>query len=86
MSNIMSTEVKNTSFIDTKLPTEKSRNEDKDAVVDAGLGVRHIFVFLGKRKITKLSKKVFIFCRIYWICQCLRNEGESLSGHRVHGE
>ena len=47
MSNIMSTEEKNTSFIDTELPTEKSRNEDKDAVVDAGLGVRHIFVFLG---------------------------------------
>ena len=59
MSNIMSTEVKNTSFIDTKLPTEKSRNEDKDALVDAGLGVRHIFVFLGKKKNYQTFQKGF---------------------------
>ena len=42
--------LKSTSFIDSKLSTRKSKREEKDGIVDAGIGVRHIFVFLGKNR------------------------------------
>ena len=61
---------KNTSFIDIELPAIKSRNENKDSgIVDAGLGVRHIFVFLGKKNYQNFQMRFLKkICRIYWIC------------------
>ena len=46
LSNMSTLE--NTSFIDSELSTGKTKREDKDGTEDAAIGVRHIFVFLGK--------------------------------------
>lgn len=42
------TTLKNTSFIDSELSTRKSKSENKEDIVNAGIGVRYIFAFLGK--------------------------------------
>ena len=44
-----------TSFIDSELSTRNPPRKDKDEVVDAGIGVRHIFVFLGMKIIKTFS-------------------------------
>ena len=46
LSNMSTLE--NTSFIESELSTGKTKREDKDGTKDAAIGVRHIFVFLGK--------------------------------------
>ena len=50
--------LKNTSFIDSELSARKTKRENKDGIIDVGIGVRHIFVFLGVKNYKNLQ--VFI--------------------------
>ena len=44
-----------TSFIALESSTKKTKREDKDGIVEAGFGVRHIFVFLGIKNYPKFQ-------------------------------
>ena len=94
-SSVNMSTARNTSFIE--LSTRKSRTEyhqDDDCVVGdisgGGIGVRHIFVFLGK--ILKLinwpqeSDLYSTWARVSWLRQCLCYASQSECCDRVHGK